>query len=116
MKIRLSEISRLWPIAKRRMANTIISWLQKLLLTEYYKKDVVIVCSSNGWAGVIDYEEKKVLWQWSFGGGNFHPNTTLTLQNVILSQNASTDSVIASIACHAQRAASTIHNMTLFSE
>lgn len=40
MKIRLSEISRLWPIAKRRMANTIISWLQKLLLTEQYKKDV----------------------------------------------------------------------------
>jgi uncharacterized protein YxeA len=44
----------------------------KLRYSEYYKKDVVIVCSSNGWAGVIDYEEKKVLWQWSFGGGNFH--------------------------------------------
>lgn len=40
MKIRLSEISRLWPIAKRRMANTVISWLQKLLLTEQHKKDV----------------------------------------------------------------------------
>ena len=40
MRIRLSEISRLLPIAKRRMANTIISWLQKLLLTEHYRKDV----------------------------------------------------------------------------
>ena len=40
MRIRLSEISRLWPIAKRRAANTIISWVQKLLLTEQYKKDV----------------------------------------------------------------------------
>ena len=40
MRIRLSEISRLLPIAKRRMANTLISWLQKLLLTEHYRKDV----------------------------------------------------------------------------
>ena len=40
MKISLSEISRLFPIAKRRLANSLISWLQKLLLTEYYKKDV----------------------------------------------------------------------------
>ena len=40
MRIRLSEISRLWPIAKRRAANTIISWVQKLLLSEQYKKDV----------------------------------------------------------------------------
>lgn len=40
MRIHLSEISRLWPIAKRRMANTVISWLQKLLLTEQYQKDV----------------------------------------------------------------------------
>ena len=40
MRIGFSEISRLLPIAKRRMANTLISWLQKLLLTEHYKKDV----------------------------------------------------------------------------
>ncbi len=40
MRIRVSEISRLLPIAKRRVANTIISWLQKLLLTEHYRKDV----------------------------------------------------------------------------
>lgn len=40
MRIRFSEISRLLPIAKRRMANTLISWLQKLLLTEHYRKDV----------------------------------------------------------------------------
>lgn len=40
MRFRFSEISRLWPIAKRRLANTIITWLQKLLLTEKYKKDV----------------------------------------------------------------------------
>lgn len=40
MRIRLSEISRLLPIAKRRVASTMISWLQKLLLSEQYKKDV----------------------------------------------------------------------------
>ncbi|MBO7302479.1 MAG: glycosyltransferase [Bacteroidaceae bacterium] len=40
MKICLSEISRLYPIVKRRVANTLISWLQKLLLSEQYKKDV----------------------------------------------------------------------------
>ena len=40
MKICLSEISRLWPIVKRRVANTLIMWLQKLLLSEQYKKDV----------------------------------------------------------------------------
>ena len=40
MRIRLSEISRLWPIVKRRVANTMISWLQKFLLSEQYKKDV----------------------------------------------------------------------------
>ena len=40
MRIRLSEIPRLLPIAKRRLANTIITWVQKLLLSEQYKKDV----------------------------------------------------------------------------
>ena len=40
MRFGLSEISRLLPIVKRRMANSVISWLQKLLLTEHYKKDV----------------------------------------------------------------------------
>lgn len=40
MRLRISEISRLLPIAKRRIANTLISWLQKLLLTEKYKKNV----------------------------------------------------------------------------
>lgn len=40
MKLSFSEISRLYPIAKRRIANTLISWLQKLLLTEKYKRNV----------------------------------------------------------------------------
>ena len=40
MRLRISEIRRLLQIAKRRFANTIISWLQKLLLTEKYKKNV----------------------------------------------------------------------------
>lgn len=40
MRISLSEISRLLPIAKRRVASTMIAWLQKLLLSEQYKKDV----------------------------------------------------------------------------
>ena len=40
MQIRFSEIPRLLPIVKRRVANAIIKWLQKLLLNEIYKKDV----------------------------------------------------------------------------
>ena len=40
MRIRISEISRLFPIVKRRVANFIIRWTQKLLLSELYKKDV----------------------------------------------------------------------------
>ena len=40
MRIRISEIPRLLPIVKRRTANAMIKWLQKLLLNEIYKKDV----------------------------------------------------------------------------
>ena len=40
MRMKLSEISRLLPIAKRRVANALISWLQKLLLSEQYRKDI----------------------------------------------------------------------------
>lgn len=40
MRIRLSEISRLLPIVKRRLISSVIVWLQKLLLNEKYKKDV----------------------------------------------------------------------------
>ena len=47
MRISLSEISRLLPIAKRRVANTMIAWLQKLLLSEQYKKDVFKKGNSN---------------------------------------------------------------------
>ncbi len=31
----------------------------------YYKKDVVIACSSTGWCGIIDYEERCVLWEYN---------------------------------------------------
>lgn len=40
MKIRLSEIPRLWPIAKRRLANILTTRIQKMLVKERYKKDV----------------------------------------------------------------------------
>ena len=41
----------------------------KLRYSPYYKKDVIIACSSSGWAGVIDYEAKSVLWECMIGGG-----------------------------------------------
>lgn len=44
----------------------------KLRYSPYYGKDVVIACSSGGWAGVIDYETQAVLWEWCPGRGNFH--------------------------------------------
>ena len=46
----------------------------KLRYSPYYKRDVVVACSSSGWAGVVDYEAETpcVLWEWSFAGGNFH--------------------------------------------
>ena len=34
----------------------------KLRYSPYYKKYVVVACSSNGWVGVIDYEYSTVLW------------------------------------------------------
>lgn len=41
----------------------------KYRYSEYYKKDVIIACSSNGWAGVIDYEAKSLLWEYNIGKG-----------------------------------------------
>ena len=41
----------------------------KLRYSPYYERDVVIACSSSGWAGVIDYEKKEVLWEYNIGGG-----------------------------------------------
>ena len=41
----------------------------KFRYSAYYKKDVVIACSSGGWAGVIDYEKKTVLWEYNVGNG-----------------------------------------------
>ncbi len=35
----------------------------KYRYSEYYKKDVIIACSSDGWAGVIDYEDRTLLWE-----------------------------------------------------
>lgn len=40
MKIKLSEISRVWPIAKRRTASAIASWAQRLLAGERLVRDV----------------------------------------------------------------------------
>ncbi len=41
----------------------------KFRYSPYYKKDVIIACSSSGWAGVIDYEEKSLLWEYQVGEG-----------------------------------------------
>ena len=41
----------------------------KYRYSAYYKKDVIIACSSGGWAGVIDYEKKTVLWEYNVGNG-----------------------------------------------
>lgn len=40
MRVKFSEISRVWPIAKRRLAASITSWIQKLLVKEIIIKDV----------------------------------------------------------------------------
>ena len=41
----------------------------KYRYSEYYERDVIIACSSNGWAGVIDYEAKSLLWEYNIGNG-----------------------------------------------
>ena len=41
----------------------------KYRYSEYYKRDVIIACSSSGWAGVIDYEAKSLLWEYQVGNG-----------------------------------------------
>ncbi len=35
----------------------------KYRYSSYYKKDVIIFCGSKGWAGIIDYETKEVLFE-----------------------------------------------------
>ena len=34
-----------------------------------YKRDVIIACSSSGWAGVIDYKTETVIWEYNIGKG-----------------------------------------------
>ncbi|MBO5213629.1 MAG: hypothetical protein J6B86_02525 [Clostridia bacterium] len=41
----------------------------KYRYSEYYKKDVMIVCSSNGWVGIVDYEAKSLLWEYQLSSG-----------------------------------------------
>ena len=41
----------------------------KYRYSAYYEKDVIVACSSAGWAGVIDYEAKTVLWEANIGRG-----------------------------------------------
>ena len=41
----------------------------KYRYSPYYGKDVIIASSSNGWAGVIDYETHSLLWEYSVGDG-----------------------------------------------
>ena len=44
----------------------------KYRYSNYYKKDVIVACSSTGWAGIIDYNAKKVLWETATGVGGAH--------------------------------------------
>lgn len=41
----------------------------KYRYSAYYERDVMIACSSGGWAGVVDYEAKSLLWEFNFGSG-----------------------------------------------
>lgn len=41
----------------------------KYRYSPYYKKDVIIACSSGGGAYVIDYQARKVLWEYNVGDG-----------------------------------------------
>lgn len=41
----------------------------KYRYSPYYKKDVIIACSSGGGAYVIDYQARKVLWEYNIGDG-----------------------------------------------
>lgn len=41
----------------------------KIRYSPYYECDVMIACSSGGWAGVIDYEEKSLLWEYNVKNG-----------------------------------------------
>ena len=41
----------------------------KYRYSAYYQKDVVIACSSSGWAGVIDYETRSLIWEYNVGEG-----------------------------------------------
>lgn len=41
----------------------------KYRYSPYYEEDVIIACSSSGWAGVISYERKTVLWEYMIGDG-----------------------------------------------
>lgn len=47
MKISRSEISRLWPIAKRRTGAAIVRWVQRLFSGEKLVKDVFKLCSNR---------------------------------------------------------------------
>lgn len=40
MRLRLSEIPRIWPIAKKRVAEAMISFIQKIFLSDKFVKDV----------------------------------------------------------------------------
>ena len=68
----------------------------KLRYSPYFERDVVIACSSNGWAGVIDYEARSLLWEYNIGDG---PHSIEMLPNgdvvVAGSGNGSTTGKIA---------------------
>lgn len=70
----------------------------KYRYSPYYGKDVVIASSSNGWAGVIDYEAKSLIWEHKVGDG---PHSIEMMPNgdvvVACSGNGSTPGKLAYI-------------------
>lgn len=85
----------------------------KLRYSGYYKKDVIIACSSNGWCGVIDYEAKSLLWEYKVSGGG--PHSVEMLPNGDLIIGVSGDKNKGSVRYVPLSAGAVVPTFTLFS-
>lgn len=61
----------------------------KLRYSDYYKKYVMVACSSNGWVGIIDYENASLIWEYQLPSG---PHSVELLPNGDLVVAVSTNS------------------------
>ena len=85
----------------------------KLRYSSYYKKDVIIACSSAGWCGVIDYEARTVLWEYTVSGGG--PHSVEMLPNGDLVIGVSGDAKKGSVRYVPLSAGETLPSHTLYS-